>query len=651
MSWDAIRWTTPVDDTPAYSGSDLLIHYGSPVITAKNTVIVAVKSGDSFRYEGHRGDTGVLLWSVGTDYMVPPHDWYPSCGATLTPAGQLIIPGSGGTVYILSGLDSTSTPSVTQAAFYGLSNYFNSQAFYDSGVQICTPITSDLNGNVYFGFTVTSYVPSQMTSGVARISSTGAGSYVTATSMLPGTDAQKPVLNCAPAISNDGKTLYIGISNGWGFGEGYLVGLDTSTLKTKYKVRLKDVKSGLDALMPDDGTATPAVGPDGDVFYGVLENPFLSNNDRGWMLHYDSTLTVTKTPGAFGWDDTAAIFPASVIPSFKGQSKYLLLTKYNNYADIGINGNGMNKVAVLAPDDPATEAISGATTMKEVATLLGQTPNSGLPGFREWCVNTVAIDPLDGLAFVNSEDGTVYRWDLVHGTITQKMALTPGIGEAYTPTVEGPDGTVYAISNAVLYALGNKYSSTVTAATLNGKSGDSATLTAQLARSIDSFPLYGETVTFSVGGKIVGKATTNVSGQVAVPYKVPATAMVGSSISYMVTFSGDGTYLTSTGSGTVNVIKHDVNITTGNVSGAASTTVPISITVKREDGVALANAALSFTCQGTTVGAVTNASGVATVQYAIPQGTAVGKYTFTVSYSGDFSDNAKSATGTLTVTK
>src|ERR1700676_3797918 len=53
----AIHWQTPVDLNPQYSGSDLLIHYGSPAITANNTVIVPVKTGASggFTLEGLNG--------------------------------------------------------------------------------------------------------------------------------------------------------------------------------------------------------------------------------------------------------------------------------------------------------------------------------------------------------------------------------------------------------------------------------------------------------------------------------------------------------------------------------------------------------------------------------------------------------------------
>ena len=42
QSLDRILWQTPVDQAPQFSGNDLLIHYGSPLVTQADTVIVPV---------------------------------------------------------------------------------------------------------------------------------------------------------------------------------------------------------------------------------------------------------------------------------------------------------------------------------------------------------------------------------------------------------------------------------------------------------------------------------------------------------------------------------------------------------------------------------------------------------------------------------
>src|SRR5204862_4036214 len=73
---------------------------------------------------------------------------------------------------------------------------------------------------------------------------------------------------------------------------------------------------------------------------------------------------------------------------------------------------------------------------------------------REWCINAAAVDPQTDSVLANSEDGKLYRWDLSTNTFTQTITLTPGVGEAYTPTLIGGDGTVYAINNATLFAVG-----------------------------------------------------------------------------------------------------------------------------------------------------------------------------------------------------
>ena len=41
-------------------------------------------------------------------------------------------------------------------------------------------------------------------------------------------------------------------------------------------------------------------------------------------------------------------------------------------------------------------------------------------------------------------------------TLSQAVTLSPGVGAAYTPTLIGPDGTVYAINQAVLSAVGSR---------------------------------------------------------------------------------------------------------------------------------------------------------------------------------------------------
>jgi hypothetical protein len=56
---------------------------------------------------------------------------------------------------------------------------------------------------------------------------------------------------------------------------------------------------------------------------------------------------------------------------------------------------------------------------------------------------------------VNSEDGNLYRWNLASNTLSEMVTLTTGYDEAYTPTAIGVDGTVYAIQDGILFAVGN----------------------------------------------------------------------------------------------------------------------------------------------------------------------------------------------------
>ena len=87
-----ISWSTPLDLAPTYTaGGALLVHYGSPVVTSHNTVVLPVKTGAAggFRIEARSGGNGGLIWSSQTDYQLPPHNWVPSYNVALTTGNRL----------------------------------------------------------------------------------------------------------------------------------------------------------------------------------------------------------------------------------------------------------------------------------------------------------------------------------------------------------------------------------------------------------------------------------------------------------------------------------------------------------------------------------------------------------------------------------
>ena len=453
-----IAWMTPLDLAPQYrNGSALLTHYGSPVISSNNTVVLPVKTGASggFRIEARSGVNGGPIWSASTDYVLPPHNWIPSYQMALAAGNRLYAPGAGGKLLVKADADSP-TGALQTLVFFGAAAYATAPATYDACVFVNTPITVDTAGNVFFGFVVTAANPAGLESGIARIGSDGSGGWVSARIVSGDSGVAKVATNSAPALSLDRSTLYVAVNADPGSGTvqgGYLLALDSTTLALQSRALLVDPRSGTFARVSDDGTASPTIGPDGDVYFGVLETTFGTHNGRGWLLHYDATLATLRTPGGFGWDDTASVVDASLVPSYDGSSPYLLMVKYNNYRGAG-TGDGANKVAIIDPHATQVDPISGLPIMKEVLTLLGPSFESGNSGpVVEWCINTAAVDPFTRSVLVNSEDGYLYRWDLATNTASQRIRLTSGIGESYTPTAVGADGAVYAVNNAVLFSL------------------------------------------------------------------------------------------------------------------------------------------------------------------------------------------------------
>src|SRR5262245_57143807 len=662
---NAIRWQTSIDLNP--SGG--FAHYGAPLITAGNTVLAPVKiANNGFQVSAFDGSSGIAKYTLTTDYILPPYNWVPTYNPALAthldsgqPTTRLYYPGAGGTIYHIDNPDANPRGVPVREAFYGLVNYQSNAAAFNASVFINTPITADSAGNVFFGFRVQGTAPPPLNttqSGFARIDPNGNATYVLAGTSAADANIGRDSHNSAPALSNDESTLYVVVKSPSTDLYGYLLGLNATTLATKYKVLLKDPRNGGTnyARILDDSTASPTVAPDGDVFLGVFGNP--SNGSRGFLLHFSGDLGTQKTPGAFGWDYTPAIVPASMVPSYTGASSYLIFSKYNNYAFS--DGDGVNKIALLDPNatqiDPHPSA-NGLLEMREVLTVSGPTPDaqhwsSTYPNAkREWCINTAAINPVTQSIFAPCEDGRIYRWDLGANSLSQAVRLTPGIGEPYVPTVIGPDGTVFTLNGGTLFALGTTSGIDVTLACSNpdlrtGVVGQLLMFTAMVTTGGGNAT---GTVTFQDAyyPEQVPTATTNVlapnvplvDGQAAL-----TTSALGAGV-HFITATHDGSTASVTRVQKIHLHGTATTVTASPNPSAPGQTVTFTATVTSPSG-------------GTPTGMVTFQEGTASLaQVPLNAGVAsfsisslgVGNHTITAVYASDLLCAASSGSTSIAV--
>jgi hypothetical protein len=664
-----ILWSTTIDFNNSAGGA----HYGAPLITAANTLLAPVKiAGDAFRVDAFDAATGAAKYSLATDYILPNHNWIPVYNPCLTTGSfgtRLYYAGAGGTLYHIDNPDSAGHGSPVREVFYTtLSNYTANAAAYNAAIFINTPLTADSNGNVFFGFRVQGTAPSPLAttqSGFARIDSNGNGTYVLAGTAANDANIDRDSHNSAPALSNDETTLYV-VAKSSIVEASYLLGLDSTTFARKYRVLLKDPRNGNPASVIDDSTASPTVAPDNDVYFGILGNP--GGGFRGFLLRFSNDLATQKTPGAFGWDYTTAIVPASMVPSYQGNSPYLLFCKYNNYAFS--DGDGVNRVALLDPNatqiDPHTSA-PGLVEMREVLTLIGPRPDDENYGpqfpyaVREWCINTAAVNPATNSIFVPNEDGRIYRWNVATNSFSQGVALSSGIGEPYVPSLIGPDGTVYTLNGGTLFALGPASgvglaiaSSAPDARTL--VTGQPVTFTVTATNPSAPGPTPGGTVTFQdftyqdltpVTTILASNVPLDANGRASVTTS-NLTAGNGFLGNHAVTasYSGDANFPAASATLVQKVHAFATTTSLSSSPNPSTSNQPVSFTATVSDGSTAPTGMVTFQEGSTALAQIPLSDGTASFTTS---GLAVGNHIVTATYQSDTLSALSSDTTNQTV--
>jgi len=466
---------------------------------------------DVVRYTWVSGSP-VKAWAFASDWVPETNGnglsgWEPVFHPVLA-NGFLYVPGAGGTIWKVNKDTGASASHI---------NPFSSNTIDARNAFVSGPLTADSNGNIYYnvlmltdpaiaepwlaadvqGAWLVKVTPTDVTT-VAPYSALVSGAPTGISNSCPGrfTDtttlpwppsptavpptrpcgSQRPPVNVAPAIASDG-TIYIISRAHFNRLVSYLAAVHpdlTPKWQASLQRRLSDgcgvivpiasdlttpnscrpgTMQGVDPTTNDLGSASvtdlasssPTVLPDGSILFGVISN---YNGSRGHMFKFDAS---GKFLGAFdfGWDSTPAIYPHG--------GTYSIVIKDNHYQTAGLYCSAASPICQPLPDGPYYITQLDANLNVEWYFLSTSTAASHPNGY-EWCVNAPAVD-LNGVVYVNSEDGNVYSISQGHtgvfSTPAQQIFLKQAIGAAYTPISIGPDGKIYSQNDGHLFVVGN----------------------------------------------------------------------------------------------------------------------------------------------------------------------------------------------------
>jgi hypothetical protein len=224
------------------------------------------------------------------------------------------------------------------------------------------------------------------------------------------------------------------------------------------------------------------------------------------------------------------------------------------------------------------------------------------------------------------------------------VAVVPAAQAAVTSTT-----SLSVSSPTESYGTGTTETFTVTITGVRGDGLPNGTVTV-------SNPTLGTLATITVAAGGTCAAQNVYTRQCTGTGTIPVSAAVNT-YTLTATYSGNGTYGTSSGTATVQVTQATPKAAVATVSGAYGSTVTLSATNTGATGAAAPTGAASFTVGGTSTGGTPTCSSsgavrTCTLNYALPPSvTGSAAYSIGVTFAADANYASSTGSGTLNVTQ
>ncbi|MBV8480950.1 MAG: Ig-like domain repeat protein, partial [Actinobacteria bacterium] len=429
---------------------------------------------------------------------------------------------------------------------------------------------------------------------------TTAGQYITFTANVTASDGSIPVGNVAfsagPDLSETDQVPLYGLQSHTG-----VVPLDatgTAQITASFPAGTFYVVAGY----PGNGNVSGVSG-----YLVIVVNPLITQTHPS-SLHYNGATSAVHgsaaTLSASLTDTNGGAVGLEPVTLSMGSESCQATTDTFGMASCQItvgDAPGNYTVTATFPGNNVWSASSDSApfVVLPLRTSLTANQGAGATGFQSTLSATLTDgsgNPLAGQTVTLSlPDESCSATTDSHGNASCPVTVleTPG---PYTLTASfaGAGNYAAATGTAPFTVSSRNSATTVNSATVSY--GSPLTLTTTLTDGVGN-PLANETVSLAAGSQSCVAPPTGANGQTSCT--IPSVTQLAATYPITATFTGDGFYGASNGTGTLTVLALPTSITyTGATTGAPGTTIPVSAHLVDQNGHALANKTVTITENG-----------------------------------------------------